>query len=135
MEIPIRWGDMDALGHVNNTLYFRYMESIRIAWFRSLGVTPSGSSEGWVLIDTACTFERQFEYPGTVLASLHVAAIGRSSVDNWVEMARSDAPATLCAYGSARMVWTDRVAQRSRPIPDDLRAALQRPWRGGVDAN
>ena len=38
MEIPIRWGDMDARGHVNNTLYYRYFESSRIALFELLNV-------------------------------------------------------------------------------------------------
>ena len=33
LQMPIRWGDMDAMGHVNNTLYFRYLETARIAWF------------------------------------------------------------------------------------------------------
>ena len=37
MEMPIRWGDMDAMGHVNNTLYFRYLETVRIEWMRSVG--------------------------------------------------------------------------------------------------
>ena len=32
----LRWGDMDAMGHVNNTLYFRFMEVIRIDWMREL---------------------------------------------------------------------------------------------------
>jgi acyl-CoA thioester hydrolase len=37
MPMPIRWGDMDAMGHVNNTLYFRYLETVRIEWMRSVG--------------------------------------------------------------------------------------------------
>ncbi|MBM3384043.1 MAG: acyl-CoA thioesterase, partial [Betaproteobacteria bacterium] len=35
-RIPIRWGDMDAMGHVNNTVYFRFMEQARISWFDRL---------------------------------------------------------------------------------------------------
>ena len=34
MVIPIRWGDMDAMGHVNNTIYFRYLEIVRIECLR-----------------------------------------------------------------------------------------------------
>ena len=37
LVIPIRWGDMDAMGHVNNTVYFRYLESTRIDWFDKIG--------------------------------------------------------------------------------------------------
>ena len=40
MVIPIRWGDMDAMGHVNNTIYFRYFEIVRIEWFDSIGCRP-----------------------------------------------------------------------------------------------
>ena len=36
--MPIRWGDMDAFGHVNNTVYFRYMEQVRISWFEQIGL-------------------------------------------------------------------------------------------------
>jgi acyl-CoA thioester hydrolase len=39
MRIPMRWGDMDAMGHVNNTLYFRYLETVRIEWMKA-HVTP-----------------------------------------------------------------------------------------------
>lgn len=35
--MPIRWGDMDAMGHVNNTVYFQYLEQARIEWLRRLG--------------------------------------------------------------------------------------------------
>ena len=35
-HIPIRWGDMDALGHVNAPIYFRYMEQVRVSWFEKM---------------------------------------------------------------------------------------------------
>ena len=41
LTLPIRWGDMDAMGHVNNTLYFRYMETIRIDWFKAINALPN----------------------------------------------------------------------------------------------
>ncbi|MDB5909191.1 MAG: acyl-CoA thioesterase [Massilia sp.] len=40
MPMPIRWGDMDAMGHVNNTVYFRYFEQARISWFDEIGCAP-----------------------------------------------------------------------------------------------
>ena len=44
MIVPLRWGDMDTLGHVNNTLYFRYMEIVRLDWIFRLGgrTDPAG---------------------------------------------------------------------------------------------
>ena len=50
MTIPIRWGDMDAMGHVNNTVYFRYLETIRIEWMQSIGCQPDPRGEGPVML-------------------------------------------------------------------------------------
>ena len=51
MLMPIRWGDMDAMGHVNNTLYFRYMEIIRIDWLHGVGGPPDMNGEGFVIVN------------------------------------------------------------------------------------
>ena len=71
-EIPIRWGDMDAMGHVNNTVYFRYMEQTRISWFDAMGIDQNPDGEGPLVVNAHCTFLRQFEYPGTVLCRHYV---------------------------------------------------------------
>ena len=46
MLIPIRWGDMDMMGHVNNCSYFRYLEVIRVDWTRSIGAMPDPKGDG-----------------------------------------------------------------------------------------
>ena len=51
MTIPIRWGDMDAMGHVNNTIYFRYLEIVRIEWMQSLGFGMQKDREGFVIVN------------------------------------------------------------------------------------
>jgi uncharacterized protein YceH (UPF0502 family)/acyl-CoA thioesterase FadM len=124
MTIPIRWGDMDAMGHVNNTVYFRYLEVIRIAWFDSLGCRPDPQGEGPVIVNAFCNFHRQLEYPGDVLARQFVGAVGRTSFDTYVTLERTDTPGEIYASGGARTVWTEFKAQRSRPLPDWLRALL-----------
>jgi acyl-CoA thioester hydrolase len=63
--MPIRWGDMDAYGHVNNTVYFRYMEQARVEWLeqhQDLPVRPGG--DGPVIINASCTFLVPMTYPG-----------------------------------------------------------------------
>ena len=49
MVIPIRWGDMDAMGHVNNTVYFRYLEIVRIDWLHAVGGAPDPAGDGPVV--------------------------------------------------------------------------------------
>ena len=124
MVITIRWGDMDAMGHVNNANYFRYLESLRIEWFRSIGCLASPDGVGPVIINAFCSFIRQLEYPGEVLARHYTGALGRSTIDTYATLARVDAPEVVCATGGATVVWTDFKAQKSMPLPEHIRTLL-----------
>ncbi len=124
MTIPIRWGDMDAMGHVNNASYFRYFETVRIEWMHSIGAAPNPDGEGPVIVNAFCNFIRQLEFPGTVLARHYVANPGRSSFDTYLTLERTDDPGVVCANGGATTVWVDFKEQRSMPMPDWLRRLL-----------
>ena len=54
--ITMRWGDMDAVGHLNNTYYFRYLEQIRLNWLEAMGHSINPQGRGPVLASTSCTF-------------------------------------------------------------------------------
>ncbi|HEX6708036.1 MAG TPA: thioesterase family protein [Albitalea sp.] len=122
MVIPIRWGDMDAMGHVNNTLYFRYLETIRIQWLHSLGGAPDPTGEGPVIVNTFCNFIKQLAYPGDLLAKHYIANPGKTSFDTFITLERTDEPGVICAAGGATTVWIDFPKQKSVPLPDWLRA-------------
>ena len=124
MLIPIRWGDMDVMGHVNNAAYFRYMETARLEWMFKIGAPPSPTCDGPVIVNAFCNFIRQLEYPGDLLARHYVANPGRSSFDTFITLQRADAPGVLCAEGGATTVWIDVKAQKSAPLPDWLRALV-----------
>jgi acyl-CoA thioester hydrolase len=124
MNIPIRWGDMDAMGHVNNTVYFRYFETIRIEWMHSIGAAPNPAGQGPVIVNAFCNFIKQLEFPGTVLARHYVGPPGRSSFDTFITLERSDTPGVVYANGGATTVWIDFKAQKSLPLPDWLRERL-----------
>ncbi len=122
--IPIRWGDMDTMGHVNNTVYFRYFETVRLDWLFELGATTSPEGCGPVIVNAFCNFLRQLEFPGTVLARHYVANPGRSSFDTYMTLERSDEPGVIYAEGGAKTVWTDYRAKRSVPLPEWLRERI-----------
>lgn len=123
-RIPIRWGDMDAMGHVNNTLYFRYLEIVRVEWLDSVGAALNPAGEGPVIVNAFCNFYQQLEYPGEVLAKHYVSNPGRSSFDTWITLERCDTPGRIHAAGGATTVWTHFPEQRSAPLPAWLRALL-----------
>ena len=71
-QIPIRWGDMDAYGHVNNTVYFRFMEQARVEWIEALQVPVRPGGAGPVIVNASCTFLIPMNYPGTVEVRTYV---------------------------------------------------------------
>ncbi|HSD43080.1 MAG TPA: thioesterase family protein [Burkholderiales bacterium] len=119
--IPIRWGDMDAMGHVNNTVYFRYMEQARVSWFDALGVRPNPRGVGPVIINSSCTFMKQLIYPGEVEVRTYAGKVGNSSFETWLEMRPSYDPETVYAEGAAKVVWVDFDKGKSIPLPEKIR--------------
>jgi acyl-CoA thioester hydrolase len=127
MRMAIRWGDMDAMGHVNNTNYFRYIESARIAWLEQVGGLPDPRGEGPVIVNASMSFLKQLTYPGEIEVRTFVAPPGRSSVEvsHEIRLLGADGePGELHAQGMAKVVWVDFKAGKSAPLPDALRSAL-----------
>jgi len=124
MAIPVRWGDMDAMGHLNNGTYFRYMETARIDWMRSIGFQPDPKGEGMVIVNAFCNFYRQIEYPGDVLLRMYVSDPARTTFESWATMARAEAPEVICAAGGATTIWVDFPAQKAKPLPGWLRTLV-----------
>jgi acyl-CoA thioester hydrolase len=123
-RIPIRWGDMDAMGHVNNTVYFRFMEQARISWFGALvPEREAWKSTGIVIVNASCNYKRPITYPGTVEIRLFVGEPGGSSVPTYYELRVDDDP-VLYADGAAVVVFVDMKSQKPARIPGDIREKL-----------
>jgi acyl-CoA thioester hydrolase len=122
VTLPVQWGDMDSLGHVNNAVYFRYIESGRIAYFNAIGAGADlgGGGEGPILADIQCSFIGQLRYPAQIEVGTRTARIGTKSftVEAGIFLAGDDAP---IATSKAVVVWFDYVNQRTAHLPDALR--------------
>jgi len=128
-QIPLRWGDEDALNHINNTLYFRYMEQARVEWLDSLDLPlRRDRSEGAVLAEASCRFFIPLTYPGVVECQVFSAPPGRTSLTTFYEMRRVG-DERLYASGMARIVWVDRASGKPTPLPDQLRQWLNEKSR------
>lgn len=129
--VPIRWGDLDAYGHVNNTVYFRYMEQARVEWLEQLHQPLGAHGQGPVIVNASCTFLVPLGYPGQVQVRTFIEAPGRSSFQTHVEM-RLQGDDRLVAEGAAKVVWIDTGTARSVPIPEPLRNALLAGFPGAL---
>ncbi len=115
--VMVAWGDMDALGHVNNARYFDYFQEARIDWLASLGLDLKQTT-GPVVIQIACTFLKPVVYPAqlTLRSSLHSPGLTSMMMDHAVYQG-SD----LMAEGHCKLVWVDYQRNKSIPFPDSIR--------------
>jgi acyl-CoA thioester hydrolase len=127
--ISIRWGDMDSYRHINNTVYFRYMEQARIEWITSLGFSCTAEKEAMIMVNGFCNFYKQVSFPASLRVSTFVGQIGNSTVDliNTMELIETNThqEPVVCAAGGATMVWVDLEKNKSMPWPESILKVLR----------
>lgn len=121
MPIELRWRDLDAFNHVNNSNFMTYLEEARIRWFDTVG-------EPWVTDETApllaavqMNYKVPIPYPSKIVVELLADRLGNSSVTIGHRIV-SDDGATLHADGHVVMVWIDRATGRPVALPESVRA-------------
>ncbi len=124
IQLPVQWGDQDALGHVNNVVYFRWFESARVELIMSLGLRADGEL-GTILAATQCSFLHPLTYPDEVFSCVGVLKLGRSSI-RMAHQIISCAHGRVAAQGTATVVVFDYKRQHPVPIPQPLREKLQK---------
>lgn len=114
---------MDLFGHVNNTVYFRYMEQARIEWMYSLVGGPAAEDGPLpVIVNASCNFRIPVVYPADVEIRMYIGDPGRTSIGSFYDLC---VDGQRCADGAARMVWTDRASGRPVPLPKSVVAPLR----------
>jgi acyl-CoA thioester hydrolase len=123
-RMPVRWGDQDALGHVNAATYFTYFEQARAEWMRSRGLAIQ-PDKGPVLAHTECSYKRPLHYPGEIVVEITAEPPRRSSILTRYRI--TDGQGHLCAEGTGKVVWFD--FEKGKPIrfPDEIIDLLLRP--------
>jgi acyl-CoA thioester hydrolase len=126
LTVETRWMDNDVYGHVNNVVYYSFFDTAVNRYLIDEGVLDirSGDTVGFV-VETSCSYERPIAFPDRVTAGIRVARIGTSSVRYEIGIFRNDDDESA-AHGHFVHVYVDRAAERSRPIPEEMRAALEK---------
>ena len=116
----VRWGEMDALGHVNNAVYFRYLEQARISWLDHMGASAAVPGQGPVVAHVGCDFRKPIRYPETLDVDVFLEKVGRTSITLQCEIrSRLDIP-TLYASARVVVVWVDFAREAPVPLPPML---------------
>lgn len=127
VDIAVAWGEMDAFGHVNNTVYFRWFETARIAFLDAIGFTAGGESGGVgpILASTHCRFRRPVAFPDTVTVGVRTTDVGEDRFTHAYRVV-SHAAREVVAEGEGVVVSYDYAGKRKAAIPPDVRAAIRR---------
>lgn len=118
--LPVRWGDLDALNHVNNTVYMRYIDEARAQLYDRAGVPVPGDRAS-LLVHMACDFHKSMTYPATAVVSLIFKRLGRSSMAFDFTIETQQAPGVVYVSGENVIVCTDVNTGQAVPWhPDEL---------------
>lgn len=122
MDMEVKWGDMDALGHVNNARYFTYFEQIRLTWYQRSGCGVLGTTEdGFVIVNNIAEYLKPVVWPSSVTVRMSGHSPGRSSFTTNYTLCVND---ELHTTGSAKVVWINTTRQSSIPLPECVREQL-----------
>lgn len=134
VRLPVQWGDMDAYGHVNNTVYFRFFETARIAYLAQCGFVHSYERDrvGAILHSTSCRFRRPLTHPDEIEVGGRASEVGedRFTMEYRVVSGTQDA---VAADGSGIIVAYDYRRGTKVPLPDEVRASIERMEQAARD--
>lgn len=123
LRVQLRWGDMDAFGHVNNVQFFRYLESARVAYaYDLIEGKVEAAGENIILAQINCDFRTQLTYPGVVDAYTRTTRVGRSSLV--LEQLLCNSCGDTVAESRSTLVWFNFNTQMPAPVPSWLRQRL-----------
>ena len=125
VTLPVQWGEMDALGHVNNVTYFRYLETGRMGVLNAIKLYRDNLIEGisTILLKIDCRYLKPVVFPDTVHIYSKVSKVGNTSITIEQEI-HSDALGLVATSESVLVVF-DYAKQEKTAVPDVVRETIE----------
>ncbi|MBM7116389.1 acyl-CoA thioesterase [Archangium primigenium] len=126
LPITTRWMDNDAYGHINNVTYYSYFDTVANHYLIHEGGLDihTGPVIGLV-VESRCTYRAPLAYPDALRAGLRVDKLGNRSVTYGIAIFK-EGESQAAAHGTFVHVFVDRHSRKATPMPERLRAALER---------
>ena len=125
MPLSPRWGDLDAMNHVNNATYLRYLEEARIQWLEAQDTPWHDDESAPVLASATVNYRLPIGYPSRLSIELTTTRIGHSSLTVAHRIVDAEA-GTLHCDGQVVVVWIERASGRPAPLPEGIRRAAEK---------
>ena len=123
VPLPVRWRDLDAFNHVNNSQYLSYLEEARLQWMMTVPGQGLDDHVAPVVAAANLNYRRPIEWPAEVAIELFVERLGNTSLSVAHRIVDANDPAVLYCDGHVVMVWIDRNTGRAAPLPGAVRVA------------
>lgn len=122
-ELGVRWRDLDAFNHVNNSSYLTYLEEARLQWFDTLPGPWMSETAAPVLAASHVNYRQPIGWPERVVVELFVERLGNTSLTLAHRIVSARDASLVYSDGNVVLVWIDRTSGRSTALPDTVRAA------------
>ena len=123
--VDSRWSDNDIYGHINNVVYYSFFDStINRYLIERGGLDIHGGQHIAYVVSSGCDYLEAAAYPESLVVGMKVDKLGNSSVRYGLALFGAEGPAK--ATGFVVHVFVNRESGRPVPIPEPLRAALDK---------
>jgi len=121
-EIEVRFADLDAYGHVNNAVYFTYLETARVKLFQELFAALPAAGILFLVVEASCRYRKPIELNDPVFIDIETEELGRSSFTLAYRL--HDGQGKEFATARTVMVCYNARAAKTIGLPEDIRAVL-----------
>jgi acyl-CoA thioester hydrolase len=122
-RVPVRFHDLDVMGHAHHTLPIIYFEEARAAYWREVAGRPAVQDIDYVLAEIRVQFKQRIQYPATLTVKAGVTQLGNASFSMAYELL--DEEGVILAAGESVQVMFDYDAGKSMRMPNDMRARIE----------
>lgn len=123
--ITLRWRDLDAFNHVNNSTYLTYIEEARLVWFSRIEGPWYSDQCSPVVAATNINYRAQLAWPGNIVVELYCERIGNSSLTLKFRIIDAGDPEKVYGDGDVVLVWINPGSGRATPLPAAVRKACE----------
>lgn len=121
--LPVRWRDLDAFNHVNNSNYLTYLEEARLQWLSQVPGPWFDDHAMPVMAAVQLNYRRPIEWPAQLQVELSCERLGNSSMTIGHRLVDAEHPDRLYGDGHVVMVWMDPATGKPVPLPEAIREA------------
>ena len=123
-ELKVYWNDLDSNDHVNNVVYYRYSEQLRVEFLHHIFFDASRVNFNQVLAESSCRYLLPINYPDTLVLGLYIKHVGDSQSIHHHGIYSTEQQ-TLVATGTARLVNINPETGKKKTMSAELKTAMQ----------